>query len=118
MSVIDTYLQDIPSAQRAALERIRVIVKQMVPDAEEVISYGMPTFKHNGKPLLHIAAFKDHMSIFPTGDPMVDTIGDELKKFRTSKGTLQFTEDAPIPETVIKQIIAVRLSSIASSSSS
>lgn len=74
-----------------------------------MISYGIPTFKHKGKPLIYFGAFKDHMSIFPASDETIKAIGEELGKFRTSKGTLQFTEDRPIPEVIIKQIIKYRL---------
>ena len=111
MSVIDEYLADVTPTQKTALEHIRKTVKQHVPDAEEVISYGMPTFKYRGKPLLHIAAFKDHLSVFPTADPKLLKI-DGLATFQTSKGTLQFTEDNPIPDTIIKEIVEVRIESI------
>jgi uncharacterized protein YdhG (YjbR/CyaY superfamily) len=65
MSVIDNYLKEVQPSQRVELERIRRIVKGMVPDAEEVIGYGIPTLKYKGKNLIHFAAFKNHLSIFP-----------------------------------------------------
>ena len=111
MSAIDEYLKNVSTPQKAALERVRKVVKQIVPDAEEVISYGMPAFKVNKQYLIYFAAFKNHMSIFPTADPMIAAIG-ELSKFRTSKGTLQFTEDNPIPEPLIKEIITHRLKAL------
>lgn len=111
MTVIDEYLDHVTPTQRKALEHIREIVKEMVPDAEEVISYGMPTFKQNTKTILHFAAFKDHMSVFPTADPHLAEIGDLYEKFRTSKGTLQFSEENPIPDILIREIVKARLES-------
>jgi uncharacterized protein YdhG (YjbR/CyaY superfamily) len=113
MSDIDTYISSAAAGQRDELERIRAVVKSQVPEAEEAISYGMPTFKYKGKNLIHFAAFKDHLSIFPTADPTIDTeLGEKLKKFRTGKGTLQFTEDNPISDDLIAKIVAIRLQSI------
>lgn len=112
---MDEYLSTINPSQRQALQRIRNTVHELVPEAEEMISYGIPTFKYRGKPLIHFAAFKDHMSVFPTADPMIQVIGDQLAEFRTSKGTLQFTEDNPIPEDLIRKIVETRLKSISNS---
>lgn len=111
MTKIDDYLKDVTPSQRASLLRIRDLVKEIEPGAEETISYGMPTLKYKGKPIIHFAAFKNHMSIFPTGDPMQE-LKQETDKFRTSKGTLQFTEDNHMPESVIRDIINYRLSKI------
>ncbi len=111
MSPADDYLKNVPKPQKAQLERIRKIVKQSVPDAEEVISYGMPGFTYNGKYLVGYAAFKDHLSLFPTSAP-VEALKDKLKDFRLSKGTVQFTVDRPVPELVIEQLLHVRLAAI------
>ena len=70
MSVVDDYLKNLPEPQKAELERIRKIVKQTVPEAEEVISYGVPGFKYKGKYLITFAAFKDHLSLFPGSAPI------------------------------------------------
>lgn len=113
MATIDEYLDKQASpSQRVVLERIRKLVKQLVPDAEEVISYGIPTFKYNRTYLLYMAAFKSHLSVFPASDEMIEAVGEELAKFRTSKGTLRFTEKNPIPEPMLKKIILFRLGSI------
>jgi uncharacterized protein YdhG (YjbR/CyaY superfamily) len=95
MSVIDEYLKKVKPSQRAELERVRGIVKQLVPEAEETISYGMPTFKVNNKVLIYFAAYKNHMSIFPR--------------------TIKFTEEKPLPESVIKEIVLNRLKTITKS---
>jgi uncharacterized protein YdhG (YjbR/CyaY superfamily) len=111
MSIIDEYLSKVDASQRVALERVRSIVKQAVPDAEEAIAYGMPTFKYKKKNLFHFAAFKDHMSLFPTSEP-VEVFRDQLKGFKVSKGTIQFTEGHPVPEATIKALVAHRMQSI------
>lgn len=106
------YLQNLTHGQKAEFERVRRLVKQLTPDAEELISYGVPTFKYKKRPLIYFAAFKNHMSIYPVSDDMIEEIGQELAKFRTGKGTLQFTEDNPIPDELIKKFVAHRLKNI------
>jgi uncharacterized protein YdhG (YjbR/CyaY superfamily) len=112
MSVIDDYLKNVPPIQKATLEHIRTLVKQLAPTAEEVISYGMPGFKLNHRYMLGFAAFKDHLSLFPTSQPMSLLSQDVHDKFVTSKGTLQFTPEDPLPDSVIKQIIQERIKDI------
>jgi uncharacterized protein YdhG (YjbR/CyaY superfamily) len=112
MSDIDDYLSSISEEQKTVFESIRKTVKKITPEAEEVISYGVPTFKVNKKPLLYFGAFKNHMSLFPASDGMVKVI-PELEKFRVAKGTLRFSEQQPIPEAMLKKIINYRLNSIA-----
>jgi uncharacterized protein YdhG (YjbR/CyaY superfamily) len=108
---IDEYLEGHASpAQRKILEGFRQMVKEMVPEAEESISYGVPTFKLKKRPLIYFAAFTNHMSIYPTSDEMIEALGEEvIGKFRTGRGTLQFTEENPIPEPVMRDIINFRL---------
>lgn len=116
MNDVEAYIEQLPESQKVHLERIRTIVHALVPDVEETISYGMPTFKYIKKPLLHVAAFASHMSVFPTGDDALVGL-PEVNKFRTGKGTLQFTENDPIPDAVIELIVMTRVHSIDSVSS-
>lgn len=111
MSVIDEYLEKVSEPQKAALERVRKIVKEFVPDATEVISYGMPGFKYKGKYLFGFAPFKDHMSIFPAANP-VEIMKEKLSNFKLSKGTVQFTIENPIPESIIQELVSVRIKDI------
>lgn len=111
MSVVDELLAPVPPAQRAALEHIRALIHQTVPGAEEVMTYGMPGFKYRGKYLVAFSAFKDHLSLFPGAIP--DTINHpELAHFKTSKGTLQFTVEQPLPDTLIKELLHIRVVAI------
>ena len=116
MSVVDDYLKRFPEPQRAELERIRQIVKQVVPEAEEVISYGVPGFKYKGKYLITFAAFKDHLSVFP-GSEAIAALKDRLEGYKTSKGTVQFTLDNPLPDPLVKDMVAICLKAIPGRSS-
>lgn len=111
MSVIDDYLADLEQPQREALERIRAIVKDMLPGIEETMGYGMPAFKYKGQPVVYFAAFKNHLSLFPTAGP-TEVLKDTLKDFVLSKGTIQFTVEHQLPEQVIRDIVALRRDAI------
>ena len=109
MSTLADYLKHITPNQLSMYNHVRELVKQAAPDAEEKLSYGVPAFMRKGKPIVYFGAYKSHMSIYPASDSMVQAIGPELAKMRTSKGTIQFTQEHPISDTLLKQIIAFRL---------
>jgi uncharacterized protein YdhG (YjbR/CyaY superfamily) len=104
VSRVDEYVQALTPGQREQLERVRGIVKRLVPDAEETISYRIPTFKYRGKYLIYFAAFKNHMSVYPTVGAIDATEG--------TKGTFRFTEDDPVPEDVVVKIVSHRMAEI------
>ena len=104
MSVVDEYLNTLEGPEKAALEHISMLVKQTAPEAEQVITYGMPGFKYKGKYLISFAAFKAHMSIFP-GAEAIEAFKADLAKYKTSKGTIQFTLEQPLSDTLVKKII-------------
>lgn len=109
MSTIDEYLKHVKPKQKAELERVRKIIKKLVPDAEETISYGIPTFKYKGKYLIYFAAYKDHMSIFGS----MEKVEDKLTGYELShKGTLRFTEDNPVPEDIIGELVQGRMKEV------
>ncbi len=117
MSVIDDYLKtDIPS-RRVELERVRNIVKKQVPTAEEAINYGIPTFKYMSKNLIHFAAYKNHMGIFPTSNP-IGTLEKKLSMYKTTKGTIQFTENNTLPAKLIVELVQLRVKEIESKTKS
>jgi uncharacterized protein YdhG (YjbR/CyaY superfamily) len=105
MGVIDDYLEGLGDSQRAELERIRRIVLDRAPDAEEGRGYGMPAFRYKRKPLLGFAALKDHLSLFPFSPHVVAAVKGRLAGYDLSKGTIRFTEAKPIPEDVIWEIL-------------
>lgn len=104
---VDDYLAALPEDARAALEKLRKIIKAAAPKAAEVISYQMPMYKHHGM-LVGFAAFKDHCSFFPGAQPLA-TYKDELKAYKTSKGTIRFPIDKPLPAALVKKIVKNRI---------
>jgi uncharacterized protein YdhG (YjbR/CyaY superfamily) len=89
------------------LKKLRKSIREAAPDAEEKISYRMPAYALNG-PLVYFAAFKDHISLFPTGSPM-EGFPEDLSEYRTAKGTLQFPLDKPMPYDLISRIVKFRV---------
>lgn len=104
---VDEYLAVLPEKERDVLSNIRKTIKATAPKAEEVIGYGMPGYKYHGM-LVYFAAFKNHLSFF-TGTSMLEKFDKEVKPYKTSKGTLQFTVDKPIPISLIKKIVTHRM---------
>jgi len=104
----DDYLRRVPEDARAALEKLRQTIKAMVPDAVEVISYQIPTFKLDGRMLVSYAAFAEHCSFFPGAGP-VDVHHDELRSFQTSTGTIRFTPARPLSTALIKKLVKTRI---------
>jgi uncharacterized protein YdhG (YjbR/CyaY superfamily) len=105
---IDDYLLQIPENQRIALEELRQIIRETAPKSEEVISYGMPAFKYHGM-LVYFAAFKNHCSLFAANAMLIKDMYPELKAFKTSKGTIQFTPEKPLPVALIQKIVLTRM---------
>ena len=101
---IDDYLARVPPESRAALEKLRQTFRSIVPEAEETISYEVPTFKLNGRMLVSFAAFSEHCSFFPGAGP-IETHKNDLKSFSTSKGTIRFTPDRPLSSALVKKIV-------------
>ncbi len=104
---VDEYIAAAPKNVQTILQDLRKVIKEAAPDAEETISYKMPAFKQNGV-LVYFAAFKDHIGFFPTGEG-VDAFKEELKGYKTSKGTIQFPYDKPIPYDLVRKIVKHRI---------
>jgi uncharacterized protein YdhG (YjbR/CyaY superfamily) len=105
---VEEWLKRLAPEQRAALEKLRAQISAAAPGAEEVISYGQPTFKLHGH-LVAFGAFAKHLSFFPMNSTVILENADALKGFFTSKGTIQFTPDEPIPAAVVKKIVKSRI---------
>jgi uncharacterized protein YdhG (YjbR/CyaY superfamily) len=105
---MDDYVQELPSEQGAALTRVRALVEEVVPEAEEGRSYGMPAYLYAGRPLLGFRAAKQHLSVFPFSPDAVDAVKDRLSGFDISKGTVRFSADHPLPEDVLADMIRAR----------
>jgi len=108
------YISKLNNEELVQFKRMQSEVLKQAPNAELVMSYGMPAFKYKGKVLIHFGAFQDHMSLFPASDEMITNIGPELEAYRTSKGTLQFTSAKPLSEELISKVVSFRLKGIQS----
>lgn len=104
MEDVESYLSSLSVENKLALNEIRATVRHQIKNADETISYGIPTFKYKGKHLLAYAAFKNHLSIFPGAEP-IEQLNDELSGFTLSRGTIQFSLDKKIPEQLLIKII-------------
>jgi uncharacterized protein YdhG (YjbR/CyaY superfamily) len=106
---VEDYLAALPEEQRVVLEKLRKTIRAAAPEATETISYQMPTFKDNGRVLVYYAAFKDHCSLFPASNAVMEALGKELKPYFSGKGTLRFTADKPLPAALVKKIVRARI---------
>ena len=115
MSVIDEYLKQIDPKKRKQLERIREIAKQVVPNTEETIAYGMPTLKYNGKSFLGFNAHINHIGIYPYGGKEIEVFKKELlnHQYTFSSGAIRVPYDKPFPENLLKEIVVHRIKRIA-----
>jgi uncharacterized protein YdhG (YjbR/CyaY superfamily) len=106
---VEGYLAALPEESRAALEKLRKTIKAAAPEATETISYQMPAFKDHGRFLVSYAAFKDHCSLFPASEAVLEALGEELKPYFSGKGTIRFTADKPLPSALVRKIVKVRI---------
>jgi uncharacterized protein YdhG (YjbR/CyaY superfamily) len=108
---VDEYLAGVPEPARSTLEKIRAAIRSAAPpEATETISYRIPAFKYKGV-LVWFAAFSDHCSLFPTA-AVIETFKNELKSFSTSKGTIHFPTDKPLPVALVKKMVKARVAQI------
>jgi len=105
---VDAYLAALEEPKRATLERMRSTIRSIIPDAEECISYGMPAFKIRGKAVAGFAAFTNHLSYFPHSWNVLVENAEDVASYTTTKGTLQFAVDKPLPKALIRKLIATR----------
>ena len=102
---VESYLARCPEPHRTTLEKVRAMIGSVVPkEATEKISYGMPSFQYKGG-LVAYGAFKDHCSFFPMSGRLVEEFADQLKSYKTSKGTIQFPADKPLPAALVKSMV-------------
>lgn len=108
LETTDEYIAGFPEDVQKILEKVRQTIKQAAPDAEETISYQMPTFKQNGSYVVYFAAFKKHLGLYPTPEG-IEAFKDELAPYKNAKGSVQFPLDKPIPYDLIGRIVTFRV---------
>ena len=106
---IDDYLAGLNADKRAALERLRKVIRAAAPKAEECISYGLPAFRLNGRPLVALGAAANHCAFYPMSGSMVEAFKRELKAYDTSKGTIRFQTDKPLPNALVRKLVRARI---------
>ena len=104
---IDEYLAGVSDDKRAALQQLRKTILGVIPKAEECISYQMPAFRHEGRVLVYFAAQANHCAFYPGG--MVNEFTDDLEGYETSKGTIRFQPERPIPASLVRRIVKARV---------
>ena len=112
---VDEYLSGVDEPKRATLQALRATILEIVPDAEQVISYRVPAFRVGGKTVAGFAAFRDHLSYLPFSGSVLAQLSDELEGYSMTKSSLHLPVDHPVPKALVKKLIAVRLEEIRSS---
>jgi len=105
---IDEFISDYPSKIHTILQKIRVTIQKSAPGAEEAMAYGIPTFKLNGRNLVHFSAFKEHIGFYPTPSG-IEAFKKELSTYEGAKGSVKFPLSKPIPYALITKIVKFRV---------
>jgi uncharacterized protein YdhG (YjbR/CyaY superfamily) len=106
---IDQYLDALEEPKRTTLAQLRQMILDILPEAEQGISYGVPAFKVRGKTIAGFAAFKNHLSYLPHSGSVFPQLTEELMGYPASSGALRFSIDQPLPRSLVEKLIAVRL---------
>jgi uncharacterized protein YdhG (YjbR/CyaY superfamily) len=107
-TTVDEYIAALPDDVRLVLEGLRRSIRSVVPDVDETISYQMPTFTFDGKPLVHVAAWKRHVGLYPL-PPMDEPLASEVAPYRGAQDAMQLTYAEPIPYDLVERVVAVLL---------
>ena len=110
---MDDYLRALDEPKRSTLQSLRRTILDIVPEAEEVISYRVPAFRVGGKTIAGFAAFKDHLSYLPFSGSVLGQLTGELEGYALTKSSLHFSIDSPLPKALVKKLIDVRLADVA-----
>jgi uncharacterized protein YdhG (YjbR/CyaY superfamily) len=107
---VDGYLRGIDEPKRSTLETLRRTILEIVPDAEQILSYKVPAFRVDGRIVAGFAAFKDHLSYLPFSGSVLEELAGEFEAYTTTKSALHFPVDRPLPKTLVRKLIAARRS--------
>jgi uncharacterized protein YdhG (YjbR/CyaY superfamily) len=106
---VDDYLAAVEEPKRSTLQRLRQTILEIVPEAEEGMSYGLPAFRLEGTVIAGFAAFKSHLSYLPHSGSVFPELHDDLAPYKTSRGALRFPIDAPLPKPLVGKLLSVRI---------
>lgn len=109
-TTVDEYLATLADDRRPAMDTLRATIRAAAPEATEVLAYKMPAFRsHSGQFLVSYDAFKNHYSLFPASDEVVQRLGAEIEPYLAGKGTIRFPASRPIPVSLVTRIIEIRV---------
>lgn len=108
---VDSYLRDLEEPKRGTLQALRRTILEVLPDAEQVISYRVPAFRRRGTAVAGFAAFQNHLSYLPFSGSVLPELADELEGYTMTKSALHFQVDRPLPKALVEKLIAARLKS-------
>ena len=108
-ATIDEYLEALSDDKRAALEKLRKTIKAAAPKVQECISYGLAAFRLNGSPLVAMGATANHCAFYLMSSSTVEAHQDVLKDYDTSKGTIRFQADEPLPVALVRKLVKARI---------
>ena len=111
-ATIDEYLATLPTEQKEALDELRTTIKAAAPSAQETISSGIPAFKHRGKYLVSFGAAKQHVALYVMRGSALEVLRHNLRAYDTSNTVIRFTPDKPLPASLVKRIVEIRLGEI------
>ena len=106
---IERYLDALEEPKRATLTQLRDLIAAILPEAEQCISYGLPAFKLEGRTVAGFAAFKNHLSYLPHSGSVLSQLAEETEGYSQTKGSLHFGVDEPLPEELVRRLLAVRI---------
>lgn len=106
---VDRYFAGLEDPKRATLEEMRVRILEVIPDAVQGLSYGMPAFKIEGKVVAGLAAFKSHLSYLPHSGSVLSALGEKVGGYTQTKGSLHFPVEEPLPRELVRELIEVKL---------
>jgi len=107
-NVVDEYISMLEGAEQAAVKHVYDVARQLVPGAEQAVYYGMPCLKYKGKGLVSVMASKKFLSLYPFSNVEAVVSADELQGFETTKGSIHFSPSSPLPDALLRKIIAAR----------
>jgi uncharacterized protein YdhG (YjbR/CyaY superfamily) len=108
-SEIELYLANLEEPKRSTLQRLREAILEVVPEAEQGISYQFPAFRIDGKVIAGFAAFKNHLSYLPHSGSVFTVLREEVASYKTTKGALQFPIDSPLPKALVEHLVTTRV---------
>lgn len=111
-SDLQTYLASLPAASRKVLQALRAAIRAAAPGAAEGFGYGIPAFTLGSRPLVYCAAWKVHVSLYPLTSAMRRECAGALKRYETSKGTVRFPLDSPLPATLVRRLVKARVAEL------